>query len=154
MAPVPQGAGRTSGRPRRDITPPERPLECPAPGCQVKVLPSEASSPAGHCPAHGHLWRGRQAGQGRPRRTHCRRGHDLTIPSNTYRDDRGRVRCRVCRRRQEELDARVCAWGDCQASLKGYPHARKFCDAHREEAARAKVREWHARERQGDQIAA
>lgn len=116
------------------------------------VLASEASTPVPYCPEHAHLFRGKGSG---PRTTTCPCGHDLLVPSNTYKDGAGHVRCRVCarerrqerERRRAELDARVCAWGDCNVSLRGTPHSRRYCDACREEAARAKVREWHAKHR-------
>lgn len=112
---IPLGVPIKAGSAPR-VVPPERALQCPAPGCEAMVLPSEAASPAGHCAEHGLLFRGRRSG---PRQTTCAKGHDLLNAANVYRDGAGQTRCRVCKRarelarerRQAELDARVCAYG-------------------------------------------
>jgi hypothetical protein len=42
----------------------------------------------------------------------------------------------------------VCAWPDCDVSLKGTRHNRRFCDEHAEDAHRAAARASGARSRQ------
>jgi hypothetical protein len=128
------------------VRPRERASECPARGCEVMVLPSEAATPAGHCALHAEHYRPSGGPRRGRRRTECEHGHDLTISANITRDGRGRRACRVCQlARQRRLDARVCGWEGCEVSLAGHRHNRKYCDQHQEEARRAKQRDWHRR---------
>jgi hypothetical protein len=83
------------GRPR------ERPHQCPAPGCEAMVLPSQASTPAGHCAAHAEHYRPSVGPRRGRRQTECSKGHDLTISENVTRNARGRRVCRVCLRARE-----------------------------------------------------
>jgi len=54
-------------------------------------------------------WGGLREGSGRPQKTRCLRGHDLTDPANVYVNPQGIRSCRKCQHARREEKRRNAA---------------------------------------------